>query len=172
MSDCTVTDCCSHVKRLLLSCCTFLVLAFSLFCSFGHGEMLGCERKSCRPPFSISHVPLLTLLTDFTCITVSTCQCQKKKRVEKMKIRDETGREDTHFAHASANTSTNTQCIPDPVIVVFLQDHPKNGTVKTKRANVTCICMCVGLQTRENNPVDREQGHRLRRIWFSSSIFL
>ena len=99
-------------------------LLFPCFFLLGTGEMLGCERKSCRPPFSISHVPLLTLLTDFTCITVSTCQCQKKERVEKMKIRDETGREDTHFAHASANTSTNTQCIPDPVIVVFFLARP------------------------------------------------
>ena len=59
-SDCIVTDCGSHVKRVLtLSEKLTLTLAFSLFFFWARRGVEG-EGKSCRPPLSISHVPPLT----------------------------------------------------------------------------------------------------------------
>ena len=51
-SDYTVTDYGSHVKRVLTS-------GFFPFFWWARRHVEG-ERKSCRPPLSISHVPLLT----------------------------------------------------------------------------------------------------------------
>ena len=59
-SHCTVTVCGSHVKRVSTrGDCTDLDAGLFLF---GHGEMLRVREKSCRPPLSISHVPVLTVL--------------------------------------------------------------------------------------------------------------
>ena len=80
--DCTVTDCGSHVKRVLTrSDPLILTLAFSFFWEGARRDVEG-EEKSCRPPLSISHVPLLTLPTDFSFTEHDnlTWRPKKKKR--------------------------------------------------------------------------------------------
>ena len=62
VSDCTVIVCGSHVKRVLIErLCLPCHLLFPCFFFWrGHGELFGGKEKSCRPPLSISNVPVLT----------------------------------------------------------------------------------------------------------------
>ena len=71
VSDCTVTVCGSYVKRVLTrSDGTDLAAGFFLDFSWARRDVEG-ERKSCRPPLSISHVPPLTLRLTFPSCNVT-----------------------------------------------------------------------------------------------------
>ena len=75
-SDCTVTVFSFHVKRVLTrSDCADLDADFFLV-FFGRARRdVGGEGKSCRPPLSISHVPLLFVTYDV--FLASTCPPEK-----------------------------------------------------------------------------------------------
>ena len=80
VSDYTVTVCGSHVK-LVLTRSDGADLDAGLFLDlFWARRDVEGEGKSCRPPLSISHVPPLTLPTDFSFIQRDTLTFRKKKQ--------------------------------------------------------------------------------------------